>query len=73
MHSAHVQLQRPVLRPQTCRRSSDRSVLGRRRPMMTHIPAALQHCLALQSALLFNWDGDEDRYGAGEIDPYRPL
>ena len=25
--------------------------------MMTHIPAALQRCLALQSTLLFNWDG----------------
>ena len=26
---------------------------------MTHIPAALQHCLAWQSALLFNWDGEQ--------------
>ena len=26
---------------------------------MTHIPAALQHCLAWQSALLFDWDGEQ--------------
>ena len=30
---------------------------GARRPLMTHLPAALQRSLAWQATLLFDWDG----------------
>ncbi len=44
---------------------------------MTHIPAALQHCLAWQSALLFNWDGEQalakhGGYSSADLLPSKP-
>lgn len=44
------------------------SFSGVRRPLLTHIPAALQRSLAWQAALLFDWDGEHYHTPTGNVD-----